>query len=195
MRAISICAMGSLGVISYFAWCEWKSGNWAAYFRAREIGWRAQNDYFFFLHILSGIHSLDRLSGESPRSISQWLAILNGVGLLASLVYGARVFFERKSAEDASGFDFAWLQRTVMGISFFYLAGVSASHRLMDCMIRYTLPCFVILCLNLADLFGRQMIRGNRKTILEVVLVFLILFFAILQGQMALRHFNSVWVS
>lgn len=151
-RAVLIGASATIGTIVFFVWCQFKFGDWALYFRLEEIGWANHRKWFAILDPMSYVprfffeHTVDSFNR-------------------ASVTFTAVLFVLAWAFERSEG-PLRKMPRARLSLYFsafvlFYIPLTGKANANMDSMIRYTLPCFILLVLGFAELQAGRALQNK----------------------------------
>jgi hypothetical protein len=140
--ALVLGIVGSLGIISFFVWCQAHFGDWAVYFKLEEIGWRNERMWFAVLDPRSYI----------PRFFFEHTVdSFNRASLPFTLFLFAWAWrLERKQVDRGARFPLY-----LCTFALFYIPLTGKANANMDSMIRYTFPVFVMMLLALVPVIQR----------------------------------------
>jgi hypothetical protein len=189
---LTVAALASFGALSFFGFCEWRFGEWDAYFKANELGWGIKPQYSaLFSTRIFHVHYPDWSKGVcDPEFLSRlW------VPLTLSL-FGALAFVELRLARGKE--DSGWRDRIGFYVAawlLFYVPSCSHAGKGMSSMIRFTLCVQILLMLAMVHMLARRPVpaRWQRLAIGSFALWSLISF----SFQMALtyRFTHGNWVA
>jgi hypothetical protein len=125
--------------VAFFVYCQLKFGDWAVYFRLEEIGWQNHRRYFAILNPLTYVPHF--FFEDTVDSISR-----------SSVTLAAAMFIVWALLESRSKRNPGRIARGFVAFSMFYIALTGKANSNLDSMLRYTLPVYILLVLNFAEL-------------------------------------------
>lgn len=151
--SIALFALSTATSVLFFVYCQRKFGDWAVYFKLEEIGWQNQPRYFAILNPMSYVPRF--FFEPTVDSFSR-----------SSVTFAAVLFFawtrsEWKVRKTTGVLSDSRLARGLVALAMFYIALTGKANSNMDSMLRYTLPVYVLLVMNFAELGWRP--RANWK--------------------------------
>ncbi len=187
----ALAGFASLGVVSFFAWCQWQFGAWNLYMLTQKAGWNLSADWLWWLRPVNYV-----FLGSTWHPNVVWPDDLSRFTVLATLVgFGLIARYEVRLARIG---DRGWQRRLVFylaaaGLFFLHAAGVSPI--LMKSMIRYSFGVHALLLLALVQLaIDRHMPLAFSRRQLRWLVVGLVALGSI-QTAIAWRFFINEWVA
>jgi hypothetical protein len=142
--AIVLFFLSIAASVLFFVYCHYRFGDWAVYFKLEEIGWGNRRLYFAILNPLSYVPRFffePTVDSFSRSSVTFSAVLFVAWGLSEWRLWkAARAFSERRTA------------RALVAFVMFYIALTGKANSNMDSMLRYTLPVYVLLVMNFAEL-------------------------------------------
>lgn len=193
-RIVSLAALAivaSMGVASFFAYCQWQFEAWDLYMQTQKAGWNLSADWLWWLR---PVNFALLASLWHPNVV--WPDDLSRFTVLATLVlFGLVLRYEVRLARSG---DRGWQRRLVFylaagGLFFLHAAGVSPI--LMKSMIRYSFGVHALLLLALVQLaIKRHMPLALSRRQLRWLVAGLVALGGI-QTAIAWRFFINEWVA
>ncbi|MGZ3687567.1 MAG: hypothetical protein ACXVCH_11950 [Bdellovibrionota bacterium] len=164
--ALAAVALGGVG--AFFAYCQWKFGEWNLYFRLQQLGWGNHPAWFAIMDPRS---YLPRFFFEDTvvsvnRAANAWC-----LALFAWIVW-----------KDLGNLSKRWPQY-FMAFAIFYISLAGKASENMDSMLRYTLPVYLMQLLFVARIVAERKVRLKRPLFLAgglaalVIQIYLIIVF------------------
>jgi hypothetical protein len=149
--SVMILGLSVLVSVSFFAYCQIKFGDWAIYFHLEEIGWDNHRKYFAIINPLSYVPHF--FFENTIDSVSRCTVTLGGV------LFAVWSYIEWKLWRQNQKLDDRRIARGMVAFTMFYIALTGKANSNFDSMTRYTLPVYVLMVLNFADL--KKIPRGG----------------------------------
>jgi hypothetical protein len=191
MSLAALALVAGMGVVSFFAYCQWQFGAWNLYMQIQKAGWNLSADWLWWLRPVNYVFMA---SAWHPNVV--WPDDVSRFTVLATLTAFALIArFEVRLARTG---DKGWQRRSLFylaaaGLFFLHAAGVSPI--LMKSMIRYSFGVHVLLLLALAQLaIERQLPIALSRPQMRWLAFGLVLLGG-LQTAIAWRFFSNEWVA
>ncbi|MBY0522759.1 MAG: hypothetical protein K2R98_05150 [Gemmataceae bacterium] len=170
--ALLLMVVAGLGVLSFFAYCQWRWGQWNLYMETQRIGWDVNPDYLGLFDLTNarlytpyvqlddwGAHGLSRFS--VPVMLSVFCIVI-------VLEWSVRRRMSDSGLGERMGF---YLSALIM----FYMCYTSQLHvetpQELRSLVRYMFPVHVMLALGLTHLACRVPIAPGRRTVMLAALM------------------------